>query len=207
MISCDVYNLNREKVSEAELREDIFGVPVKRHVLHQVVLAQLAAKRSGSASTKGRSSVKASGAKLWRQKGTGRARVGDAASPIRKGGGVAFGPKQRTYCYHVSKKVRKIALRMAFTDKVASDKLVIVKDFKEFSELKTKKFVELLKRFDLNKTLIVTHDKEDTLERSSRNVQDAKVIRHQGLNVYDILKYDFVMLEESVLRDIGEALS
>ncbi|MCD6262446.1 MAG: 50S ribosomal protein L4 [Deltaproteobacteria bacterium] len=207
MISCNVYNLNREKVSEADLREDIFGVPVKKHVLHQVVLAQLAARRSGCASTKGRSSVKASGAKLWRQKGTGRARVGDAAAPIRKGGGVAFGPKQRKYNHRVSKKTRKVALRMALTDKVASGKLVIVKDFNEFLELKTKKFVELLKRFELSKALIVTHDKEDILEKSSRNVQDAKVVRHQGLNVYDILKYNVLMLEESVLKDIGEALS
>ena len=113
MTAIDVYNLEGEKTSQLELNEDIFNVSIKNHVLHQVVVSQLVKKRSGSASTKSRSEVKKSGRKLWRQKGTGRARVGAASSPIRVGGGVAFGPAPRRYLHKVPKKVRKAALCMA----------------------------------------------------------------------------------------------
>ena len=115
MAVIDVYNLQKEKTSQMELKEEIFGVPIKKQVLHQVVVSQLHARRSGSASVKSRSEVRGSGAKLWRQKGTGRARVGAASSPTRSGGGVAFGPSIRSYAQNVPKKVRKGALRMALT--------------------------------------------------------------------------------------------
>jgi large subunit ribosomal protein L4 len=205
MAATIVYNLQKDKVSEVELKNDVFDVPVKRHVLHQVVVSQLCSKRVGTASAKGRSDVESSGTKLWRQKGTGRARVGPASSPTRRGGGVAFGPIPRKYVQRVPKKVKKGALRMALTDKVHSERLIVVEDL-NLSEIKTKSFVELMKRFDVDKVLIVTGDRAENLEKSSRNVPWVKVMPYQGLNVYDILRYDHLIMDMSALGKIEEAL-
>jgi len=205
MTVADVYNLQNEKVSEIELKDEVFAVPIKKHVLHQVVVGQLSGRRAGTAATKGRSDVKGSGNKLWRQKGTGRARVGGAASPTRKGGGVAFGPSPRDYSQKISKKVRKSALRMALTDKVQDNHLIVVEDF-SLPEIKTKKFVETLRRFDVRKALIVTGGKSENLEKSSKNVPQIKVMRYEGLNVYDLLRYDHLFIEQPAVRKIEEAL-
>jgi large subunit ribosomal protein L4 len=205
MTVVDVYNLQKEKISEVELRDEIFDITIKKHVLHQVVLSQLCDKRSGTASAKGRSEVKSSGRKLWRQKGTGRARVGTASSPKRRGGGVAFGPVPHRYVHKVSKKVRKAALCMALTDKVQADQLIVVDDF-GLPEIKTKHFVSVMKNFEVKRVLIVTQDKVVNLEKSSKNVPWVKVMRYQGLNVYDILKYDHLLLEQSAIPKIEEAL-
>ena len=205
MTVLDVYNLQKEKVSEVELKESVFSVPIKKHVLHQVVVAQLAGRRSGTAAVKNRAAVKASGAKLWRQKGTGRARVGSSSSPTRKGGGVAFGPSPRKYDQKVPKKVKKAALRMALSDKVLCDQLFVIDDF-ALPEIKTKRFVEVIDQFDVRKALIVTHGKSENLEKSSKNVQKIKVMRYEGLNVYDILKYDTLFLERMAVDKIQEAL-
>ena len=200
-----IYNLEREKTAEIELKEEIFNAPVKKHLLHQVVMSQLSRRRAGSASTKGRSEVKASGTKLWRQKGTGRARVGGASSPTRRGGGVAFGPVPRKYVHKVSKKVRKAALRMALTDKCQHDRLVVVTDF-DLPEIKTKSFVKIMKTFESRKTLIVTEQKNENLEKSSGNVPGVKVLRFEGLNVYDILTCEHLFLVQSAIGRIEEAL-
>jgi len=205
MTVADVYNLQNEKVSEIELKDEVFAVPIKKHVLHQVVVGQLSGRRAGTAATKGRSDVKSSGSKLWRQKGTGRARVGGAASPTRKGGGVAFGPSPRDYSQKISKKVRRSALRMALTDKVQDNHLIVVEDF-SLPEIKTKKFVETLRRFDVRKALIVTGGKSENLEKSSKNVPQIKVMRYEGLNVYDLLRYDHLFIEQPAVRKIEEAL-
>ena len=205
MKAMDVYNLQKEKVAEVELREDIFNVPVKKNVLHQVVVSQLSNHRTGTASTKNRSEIKASGSKLWRQKGTGRARVGSASSPTRRGGGVAFGPSPRKYLQKVNRKVKKLAVCMALSDKVMNDQLILVDDF-SFSEIKTKNFLDIMDNFKVNKALIVTQDKKVNLEKSSKNVPWVKVLRCEGINVYDILKYDHLFLEQSVLGKIEEAL-
>jgi len=205
MTVVDVYNLQKEKVSEVELKAEIFEIPVKNHVLHQVVVNQLATRRTGSASSKGRSNVKASGRKLYRQKGMGRARAGAASSPTRRGGGVAFGPSPRKYGQKVPKKVRKAALRMALTSKVQTGQLIVVDNF-ELPEIKTKNFVEVMNNFHVNKALIITHEKLLTLEKSSKNISWAKVTRHEGLNAYDILRYDFLFLEQPALRAIEERL-
>lgn len=205
MTIIDVYNLQKEKVSQLELKEAIFNVPIKKHLLHQVVVSQLLNRRSGSASTKGRSEVKGSGKKLWRQKGTGRARVGNASSPTRRGGGVAFGPVPGKRLRKVSKKIRKAALRMALTDKFQTDRLVVVTDF-SLPEIKTVNFVKVMKNFEINRALIITYDKNENLEKSSRNVPWVKVMRYQGLNVYDILKHDHLFLVQSALNKIEEAL-
>ncbi len=205
MTVLDVYNLQKEKVSEVELKGDVFSVPIKKHVLHQVVVAQLAGRRSGTAAVKNRAAVKSSSAKLWRQKGTGRARVGRASSPTRKGGGVAFGPSPRKYDQKVPKKVKKAALRMALSDKVQCEQLFVIDDF-SLPEIKTKPFVEAMDQFDIRKALIVTNAKSENLEKSSKNVPKVKVMRYEGLNVYDILKYDTLFLERMAVDKIQEAL-
>jgi large subunit ribosomal protein L4 len=205
MAIVDVYNLQKEKVGEIQLRDEVFNVPVKSHVLHQVVVSQLAGRRAGTASTKGRSEVKASGKKLWRQKGTGRARVGDAASPTRRGGGVAFGPKPRQYDLRVPRKVRKAALRMALSDKLQGEQLIVV-DSLSLAEAKTKSFVAVMDRFDVAKGLIVTEGNNESLDKSSRNVPWVKVLRSEGLNVYDILNCDQLVLEQATVGKIEEAL-
>jgi large subunit ribosomal protein L4 len=205
MTTVDVYNLQKEKISDLELHEGIFNVPVKRHVLHQVVLGQLANRRAGSAATKGRSDVKSSGTKLWRQKGTGRARAGVASSPTRRGGGVAFGPSPRDYTLKIPKKVRKAAIRMALTDKVQNGQLYVLEDF-SLPQIKTKEFVQVMDLFEVKKALIVTEEKNTELEKSSRNVPWIKVMRYEGLNVYDILKFDFLFVVKHAIGKIEEAL-
>ena len=205
MTAAIVYNLQKDKVSEVELKNDVFDVPVKGHVLHQVVVGQLFSKRAGTSSAKGRSDVKSSGAKLWRQKGTGRARVGPASSPTRRGGGVTFGPSPRKYIQKVPKKVKKGALKMALTDKVHSERFIVVEDL-NLSEIKTKIFVELMKKFDVKKALIVTGGRIETLEKSSRNVPWVKVMPYQGLNVYDVLRHDHLIMDMAALEKIEEAL-
>jgi len=205
MTTVDVYNLEKEKISDLELNDDIFNVPVKKHVLHQVVLAQLASRRSGSAATKGRSEVKSSGSKLWRQKGTGRARAGVASSPTRRGGGVAFGPSPRSYTHRTPKKVRKAAVRMALTDKVQSQQFYVLDDF-NLPQIKTKDFVQVMDAFQVSKALIVTNEKNDILEKSSRNVPWIKVMRYEGLNVYDILKFDYLFVVKPAIGRIEGAL-
>lgn len=205
MAAIDIYNLNAEKTSEMQLNEEIFNVTIKKHLLHQVIVSQLHNRRSGSASTKSRSRVKASGAKLWRQKGTGRARVGAASSPTRKGGGVAFGPAPREYRKKISKRLKKVALAMALTDKFQSQRLVVLENF-DLPEIKTRHFIQVMDNFEVNKVLIVTEVKNENLERSSKNVPWAKVMRYQGMNVYDVLHYDYLFLVQAVIDKLEEAL-
>jgi large subunit ribosomal protein L4 len=205
MTIMDVFNLRNEKVSEVEIKDSVFDVPVKRHVLHQVVVSQMTNRRRGSAATKNRSAVRSSGKKLYRQKGTGRARVGDAASPTRRGGGVAFGPAPRNYVFKVPKKIKKSALCMALTDKLQTEQLIIVDDL-SLPEIKTKRFVEVIKAFDVRKALIVTEKKSENLEKSSKNVQGVKVLRHEGINVYDVLRYDHLIFERAAIGKVEEVL-
>lgn len=205
MAVIDVYNLEGEKISQIELDGDIFDVPIKKHVLHQVMVGQLLNRRSRTASTKTRSEVKGSRSKLWRQKGTGRARAGAASSPTRRGGGVTFGPIPMKKRFKVPKKVRKAALRMALTDKAQSNRLVVVGDF-NLAEIKTSNFIQVMKNFEVNKALIITEDKNENLEKSSKNVPWVKVMRYQGINVSDILKYDHLFLVQSAIMKVEEAL-
>ncbi len=207
MATVDVLNMNGDKVSQTELPDEIFNVPVKSPVLHQVVKAQLAAKRSGTACVKNRSDIRGSQRKLYRQKGTGRARKGNIKSPLLRGGGVVFGPHPRSYEQKVPKKMRKLALKMALSSKLQDNGLTVVDQF-ELSEIKTKDFVAAIQSLDASKALIVTIKKDETLERSSRNVPGVKVIRCEGLNVYDILKYEKLILVEEAVKGIeGRLLS
>jgi len=206
MAVVDVINTAGEKVSQVELAEALFNVPVKGAVLHEVVQSQLAKKRTGTASVKNRSDVRGSTRKLFRQKGTGRARRGNIKSPLLRGGGVVFGPHPKDWGYKVPKKVRKLALKMALSSKFQNEELVIVDKF-ELGQVKTKDFVEIIRALKTDNALIVTADKDERLELSSRNVPGVKVIRTEGLNVYDILKYRRLILLEASLQGIEGRLS
>jgi large subunit ribosomal protein L4 len=201
MAVVDVQNINGEKVSQIDLVDSIFNVPLKGSVLHEVVTMQLARRRSGLASVKHRSDIKGSGRKLFRQKGTGRARRGNIKSPLLRGGGVVFGPEPRSYSYNVPKKVRKLALKMALTSKFQGNAIVVLDRF-ELEKIKTRKFVEVLNSLNVKNALIITDKKNENLELSSRNVPGVKVLRTEGLNVYDILKYKNLILAESSIKVI-----
>jgi len=197
----DVKNMEGQQVAQAQLADEVFNVPVKASVLHAVVTMQLAGRRTATARVKHRSDVTGSRRKLFRQKGTGRARRGDIKSPLLRGGGVVFGPDGRKYAYRAPKKVRKLALKMALSSKLQDQSLVVLDGF-ELDEIKTKKFVGVLKALDLDSALIVTDQADENLERSSRNVPGVKVLRSEGLNVYDILKYRTLVLLEPAVKNI-----
>lgn len=202
----DVYNINGEKVSQLELAESVFNVPVKPSVLHEVVTMQLACRRAGSASVKHRSDVKGSTRKLYKQKGTGRARRGDIKSPLLRGGGSIFGPNPRSYSYKVPKKIRKQALKMALSSKTRTNNLLVLDKF-ELEKARTKGFTAVLDNLKVKKALIVTENVNENLELSSRNVPGIKVMRYEGLNVYDILKYEKLILLETSIRGIEGRLT
>lgn len=205
MPTVDLYNINRDVVGQLELRDDIFGVTVKPHVLHEVVVYQLAKRRAGTVMTKGRSDVRGGGKKPWRQKGTGRARAGTSRSPIWRGGGVIHGPKPRTYDLRVPKKVRRLALKMALSQKLIDSEFMVL-DRLDLERIKTKDFASILTRFDLEKTLVVIPEADERVEKSARNIPNVKVLRFEGLNVYDLLKYHHLLLTRESVGKIEEAL-
>jgi large subunit ribosomal protein L4 len=206
MALVDIYNVNKEKVGEVDLKEDIFGVEVKSYLLHEVVVWQRACRRKGTASTKTRGEVSGGGHKPWRQKGTGRARVGSNRSPVWRGGGTTFGPKPRSYAYSLPKKVRRAALKMALSSKLANGQLVVLEDY-PFTAPKTKEFMQVMKNFDLGKVLFITSDGHETLELSARNVPYVHVMPTAGLNVYDILRYDHLVLLSPAVAAIEARLT
>lgn len=201
MAVVDVINVTGDKVSQVELSDDIFNVTVNGSVLHEVVKMQLASKRSGTACVKNRSDVKGSTRKLFRQKGTGNARPGSIRSPLRRGGGVVFGPHPKSWAYSVPKKVRKLALKMALSSKLQNNELMIV-DKIELGQIKTKAFAEIVKKIDAEKALIIAEKGNTSLELSARNIPGIKVMPTEGLNVYDILKYDKLLIVESSIKGI-----
>ena len=202
----DVRNTKGKKVTTVDLAENIFNVSVKPSVLHEVVTMQLANRRAATAAVKHRSDVKGSRRKLFRQKGTGRARRGDIKAPLLRGGGVVFGPDGRKYAFKAPKKVRKLALRMALSSKLSASKLLVL-DKIELEQIKTKDFVEILKNLKLDNTLIVADAQNRNLKLSSRNVPNVKVLQADGLNVYDILKYKTLILLEPAIKNIERRLA
>lgn len=201
----DVYNLKKEKVGQAELPEEIFNVPLRPHLVHEVVVAQLASRRAGSASTKERSDVRGSTRKLYRQKGTGRARAGSRRNPLWRGGGTIFGPHPRDFSYQPPKKVRRAALKVALTAKYQDNELMVLDAF-DLPEIKTKHFVQVLQGLGLGRALIVTPASDETLEKSARNVPGIKILRSAGLNVYDVVKYPQLVLLQPCLEQLKERL-
>jgi large subunit ribosomal protein L4 len=205
MPTVDVYNINREVVGQRELKEDVFAVAVKPHLLHEVVLYQLAKRRAGTAKTKGRSEVAGGGKKPWRQKGTGRARAGTSRSPLWRGGGTVHGPQPRQYLQRVPKKVRKLALKMALSQKLLDQQMTVLDELR-LERIKTKDFASILSRFELERTLVVLGQRDETVEKSARNLANVKVLRSEGLNVYDLLNYPCVLLTQETIGAIEEAL-
>jgi large subunit ribosomal protein L4 len=193
-----VFDIEKNKVAEITLDDAVFGADVNEAVLYEYVRMQMANRRLGTAATKGRSDVRGGGKKPWRQKGTGRARAGTIRSPLWRGGGTVFGPEPHSYAYRLPKKVRRLALISALSLKVKEDKMMILRDF-PMEEIKTKRFAQVLDRLGLQKVLFVLDKSHPVLEKSSRNIQDVKMIRSEGINVYDLLRYDrVVLLEPSV---------
>ena len=206
MAVIDVVNQKGEKVSQVDLSDQIFGVPIKGSVLHEVVKMQLANRRAGTHAVKHRSDVTGSSRKLFRQKGTGRARRGDIKSPVLRGGGSIFGPDPRSYAYSVPKKVRRLALKMALSSKLSENQLVVLDGF-ALDEVKTKQFVEVQKALKLGKALFVTDQPNEDLNRSSKNIQGIKVLATEGINVYDILAHDSLVIIQSAVPAIEGRLS
>ena len=206
MAVVDVINTKGEKVSERQLVDELFNVPASKSVLHEVVVMQQASRRAGSASVKHRSDVRGSSRKLFRQKGTGRARRGDIKSPLLRGGGSTFGPDPRSYAYRPPKKVRKLALKMALSSKLKEQQLLVL-DRMDLEQAKTREFIKIIDALKIDNALIVTDKKDINLELSSRNVPNIKILRSEGLNVYDILKYrNLVLLEPAINAIEGRLL-
>ncbi|MHB8067291.1 MAG: 50S ribosomal protein L4 [Desulfobaccales bacterium] len=206
MPTVDVLNINKEKVGEVELQEEIFGVPVRGHVLHEVVTWQRACRRGGNASTKTRGEVRGGGRKPWRQKGTGRARSGSTRSPVWKGGGTTFGPRPRSYVYTMPKKVRRLALKMALSSKLQAGQLVVLDEYPH-TQPRTKDFIQVLRNFEIAKALIITGEAHQALELSARNVPYVQVMLPAGLNVYDILRFEYLVMLKPALAQIEARLA
>ena len=205
MAVADVFDIEKKKVAEVDLSDAIFGADVNEAVIYDVVKMQLAGRRSGTASTKTRSDVSGGGKKPWRQKGTGRARSGSSRSPIWRKGGTVFGPHPRDYAYSVPKKIRKKALISALSMKFKENKMVILKDF-PMEKISTRGFQKVVNLFDIKKALFVLADNNEVLLKSSRNIKNVKMIRSEGINVYDILNHEHLILLEPSVKKIEGAL-
>ncbi|MHB1015361.1 MAG: 50S ribosomal protein L4 [Desulfurivibrionaceae bacterium] len=205
MAVTEIYNVDNVKVGDLELNDNLFAVPVNPHIIHEIVRMQRAARRAGTACTKTRTEVRGGGKKPWKQKGTGRARSGSTTSPLWRGGGVVFGPKPRDYSFKLPKKVKKLGIRMALSSRFG-DKLVLVLDNFKIDEIKTKRFIGVMNTLKIDNALIVIPERDDHLERSSRNVQGFKVIPTAGLNVYDILLHKHIVLLQPCIGQLEERL-
>ncbi len=204
MAKVDVYNLEKEKVAETEIADSVFNAEIKAHLVRDVVVWQLAKRRQGTAAVKNRARVKGGSAKPWRQKGTGRARAGTSRSPIWRGGGTIFGPQPRDYGYRLPKRVRRQALISVLSQKFQEGKLFVVQDF-DLEEIKTRKVAEILNKFGVEKAMLVAEDNRN-LELSARNLPGAMAVSQSGVNVFDLLKYDYLMLSDASLKKIEGAL-
>ncbi len=203
MANVKVFNMSGSEVGSIELNDSIFAVEVNTHVMHQAVVQYLANQRQGTQSALTRAEVRGGGRKPWRQKGTGRARQGSIRSPQWTGGGVVFAPKPRDYSFKLNKKVKRLALKSALTTKVNDDKLVVIDEIK-LDEIKTKEMANVLKNVNVNKALVVLEDENKNAVLSARNIPTVKTASVSTINVYDILKYDSLVLTKSVVEKIEE---
>ena len=203
MAKVAVYNMEGKEVDTIELNDAIFGVEVNEHLVHMAVLQQLANNRQGTQKAKTRSEVRGGGRKPWRQKGTGHARQGSTRSPQWTGGGVVFAPVPRDYSFKLNKKEKRAALKSALTSRVAENKFVVVDELK-FDEIKTKKFAEVLKNLQVEKALVVLNDMDKNVIKSAANIPTVKTAQTNELNVFDVLKYDTVVVTKSAVATIEE---
>jgi large subunit ribosomal protein L4 len=206
MPTVDLLNQRNEKVGKLVLRDDVFSVDVNVALVHQVIKAQLAGRRQGTAKTKTKSEVRGGGRKPFRQKGTGNSRQGSTRSPLHPGGGQSFGPVPRSYEQSTPKAVLRGALRSALSDRLKSARLLVVDEFR-FDAPKTKILGELLsKQFKVENVLIVD-DQNRALELSGRNLEKTKVLRTEGLNVYDVIRHDWVVLTQRAVKGVEARLA
>lgn len=201
----NLYNIKNEKLGELQLNDDVFGVEVNSHLIHSVVRMQLAGRRAGNACTKTRIEVQGSSAKPFKQKGTGRARSGSKRSPLWRGGGVSHGPKPRDYSIKLSKKSRRLGLKMALSARVAENNFTVLDDF-QLDEIKTKNFLTVMDGFDITNALIVVPEEFEALVKSSRNVHGFQVVPTVGLNVYDILRHKHLILLQNSIELLEKRL-
>lgn len=193
-------------VIQPEFNEAVFGAKTRAPLLHQAVLMQLANRRAGTAATKSKGMVSGGGKKPWRQKGTGRARAGSIRSPLWVGGGTVFGPQPRDYSYRMPRSARREALRSALSLKRREGKIVVVDKF-ELEQAKTKLMVQALEQLKVNSALIVLAEPDVKIERSARNIPKVKVLRVEGLNVYDLLRYEHLILTDGAFKALEERLA
>ena len=203
MANVSVYHMDGNEVGTLELNDAVFGVEVNEHLVHLAVVAQLANKRQGTQKAKTRSEVSGGGRKPWRQKGTGHARQGSTRAPQWKGGGVVFAPTPRDYTIRLNKKEKRAALKSALTSRVQESKLVVVDELK-FDEIKTKKMQGVLNALNVKKALIVLKDNDQNVLLSARNIADVRTVLTSTLNVFDILKYDTVVVTKAAVENIEE---
>jgi large subunit ribosomal protein L4 len=203
MAKVAVYNMEGKEVDSIELNDSIFGVEVNEHLVHMAVLQQLANNRQGTQKAKTRSEVSGGGRKPWRQKGTGHARQGSTRSPQWTGGGVVFAPVPRDYSFKMNKKEKRAALKSVLTSKVADEKLVVVDELK-LDEIKTKKFVEVMKNLKAEKALVVLDGMNENVIASAANIPTVKTVQTNELNVFDALKYDTVVVTKAAVATIEE---
>lgn len=203
MSTVKVYNIDGKEVGQLELNDSVFGVKINEHLVHMAVVSQLANKRQGTQSTKTRSEVSGGGKKPWRQKGTGHARQGSTRAPQWTGGGVVFAPKPRDYTIKLNKKEKQAALKSALTSKVQDEKFIVL-DALALEEAKTSKFAAILKNLEVHKALVVTRDVEKNVVLSARNIPGVKTTEAASVNVYDILKYDTVVITKDAVAAIEE---
>ena len=203
MANVAVYNMEGKEVDKIELNDSIFGVEINEHLVHMAVLQQLANKRQGTQKAKTRSEVRGGGRKPWRQKGTGHARQGSTRSPQWTGGGVVFAPTPRDYSFKLNKKEKRAALKSALTSRVVENKFVVVDELK-LDEIKTKKFVEVLKNLNVEKALVVLNDMDEKVIASAANIPTVKTTQTNELNVFDVLKYDTVVVTKAAVATIEE---
>ena len=203
MANVAVYNMEGKEVDKIELNDSIFGVEINEHLVHMAVLQQLANNRQGTQKAKTRSEVRGGGRKPWRQKGTGHARQGSTRSPQWTGGGVVFAPTPRDYSFKLNKKEKRAALKSALTSRVVENKFVVVDELK-LDEIKTKKFVEVLKNLNVEKALVVLNDMDEKVIASAANIPTVKTTQTNELNVFDVLKYNTVVVTKDAVATIEE---
>jgi len=203
MANVTVYNIEGKEVGKLELNDAVFGVEINDHLVHMAVVQQLANKRQGTQSAKTRAEVSGGGRKPWRQKGTGHARQGSTRSPQWKGGGIVFAPKPRDYSFKMNKKEKALAIKSALTSRVNEQKLVVL-DQISFDEIKTKKMKAVLDSFKLDKALVMLDKKDENVILSARNLPKVRTVLVNSINVYDILKYDTLVLTKDAVAQIEE---
>ena len=203
MAKVSVYNMEGKQVGDIELNDAVFGVEVNNHLVHMAVVNQLANNRQGTQSAKTRSEVSGGGRKPWKQKGTGHARQGSTRSPQWTGGGIVFAPKPRDYSFKMNKKEKQLALKSALTSRVLENKFIVV-DAIKLEEAKTKKFAEAMNNLKVSKALVVLNTNDANVVRSAKNIPTVKTALTNTINVFDILKYDTVVIDKAAVATIEE---